>query len=155
METKKKITHEPVKAVLEFLKNVAPPKELATQIRHANYMLTLYVMRSTEKTNPIDKERAEDCFYWLNEVAETLHPVLEEENYLQTPHNPLNEIKEQLEQIIEPFNLAKHIRRAILILTISGLKSEIEECKTLLKRSADAIYFLNEFAETLHPILED
>jgi hypothetical protein len=52
------------------------PEDIAKHIRQSNYVLALSFIRSNEAENYIDPKQADDCFYWLNELAEALEPVL-------------------------------------------------------------------------------
>ena len=52
-------------------------KTLAKYIRRVAYILSLTIIRNDENQNPIDKDWADNGFYWLNELAEVLDPVLD------------------------------------------------------------------------------
>ncbi|RZJ54821.1 MAG: hypothetical protein EOO44_03665 [Flavobacterium sp.] len=60
----------------DFFANVIDPKDMAKTIRQVNYLLALNVMK--EKGN-LGVENLENSFYWLNELAEILHPYLDVE----------------------------------------------------------------------------
>jgi hypothetical protein len=64
----------------ELLDTVISEKSLATHLRRINYILSLTIMRIDETKNPINTEWAEKGFFWINELAEILDPVLEKED---------------------------------------------------------------------------
>lgn len=64
----------------QLLDKEIDPKTLAKYIRRVNYILSLTMIRNDQEKNPIDKDWADNGFYWLNELAETLDPVLESED---------------------------------------------------------------------------
>lgn len=62
--------------LIDFFANVIDPKDMAKTIRQVNYLLALNVIK--EKGN-LGVENLENSFYWLNELAEILHPYFEAE----------------------------------------------------------------------------
>lgn len=64
--------------LIDFFSNKIDPKDLAKTIRYLNYVIALGVMRKDE-TLKLQIIKIEDGFYWLNELAEILHPYLEVE----------------------------------------------------------------------------
>jgi hypothetical protein len=62
--------------LIDFFANDIDPKHMAKSIRKVNYLLALNAMK--EKGN-LGVENLENCFYWLNELAEILNPYLEAE----------------------------------------------------------------------------
>ena len=60
--------------LVDFFANDIDPKDMAKSIRKVNYLLALNAMK--EKGN-LGVENLENCFYWLNELAEILNPYLE------------------------------------------------------------------------------
>ncbi|MBP1225275.1 hypothetical protein [Flavobacterium sp. 1355] len=62
--------------LVDFFANDIDPKDMAKSIRKVNYLLALNAMK--EKGN-LGVENLENCFYWLNELAEILNPYLEAE----------------------------------------------------------------------------
>jgi hypothetical protein len=62
--------------LIDFFANDIDPKDMAKSIRKVNYLLALNAMK--EKGN-LGLENLENCFYWLNELAEILNPYLEVE----------------------------------------------------------------------------
>ncbi|KAF2079443.1 hypothetical protein [Flavobacterium sharifuzzamanii] len=74
------LSEETEKRLLDFFNNVIDAKDLAKAIRQLNYAIALVVMREDEKGHIYaQKENLEKGFYWLNELAEILHPYLEVE----------------------------------------------------------------------------
>ncbi len=64
--------------LLDFFNNVIDAKDLAKAIRQLNYAIALVVMRDDERGYVYaQKENLVKGFYWLNELAEILHPYLE------------------------------------------------------------------------------
>jgi hypothetical protein len=57
---------------LIFFANDIDPKDMAKSIRKVNYLLALNAMK--EKGN-LGVENLENCFYWLNELAEILNLI--------------------------------------------------------------------------------
>lgn len=62
----------------EFFKNTIDPQEMAKSLRQVNYVLALGPLRQHE-TLQNEKINLENNFYWLNELAEILHPYLDAE----------------------------------------------------------------------------
>lgn len=52
------------------------PSQIAKIIRQSNNILALSFIRQNDATNFIEPKKADDCFYWLNELAEALEPNL-------------------------------------------------------------------------------
>lgn len=74
------LSKETEKKLLDFFNNVIDAKDLAKAIRQLNYAIALTVMRDDERGYVYaQKENLEKGFYWLNELAEILHPYLEVE----------------------------------------------------------------------------
>lgn len=74
------LSEETEKRLLDFFNNVIDAKDLAKAIRQLNYAIALVVMREDESGYIYSqKENLEKGFYWLNELAEILHPYLEVE----------------------------------------------------------------------------
>jgi hypothetical protein len=74
------LSEETEKRLLDFFNNVIDAKDLAKAIRQLNYAIALIVMRDDERGYVYaQKENLEKGFYWLNELAEILHPYLEVE----------------------------------------------------------------------------
>lgn len=74
------LSGETEKKLLDFFNNVIDAKDLAKAIRQLNYAIALVVMRDDERGYVYaQKENLEKGFYWLNELAEILHPYLEVE----------------------------------------------------------------------------
>lgn len=59
-----------------FLTKIVDEKDLAKILRRASYLITLSFIRSEEKNNPMSPEWADESYYFLNELAECLDPVL-------------------------------------------------------------------------------
>ena len=74
------LSEETEKKLLDFFNNVIDAKDLAKAIRQLNYAIALVVMRD-EKRGYVyaQRENLEKGYYWLNELAEILHPYLEVE----------------------------------------------------------------------------
>jgi hypothetical protein len=64
--------------VNEFLDKVVDEKSLAQSLRRAAYLIALSYIRSDESTNCMSQGWTDDSFYFLNELAEVLDPVLED-----------------------------------------------------------------------------
>ena len=76
----KDFSKETEKKLLDFFNNVIDAKDLAKAIRQLNYAIALVVMKDDERGYVYaQKENLEKGFYWLNELAEILHPYLEVE----------------------------------------------------------------------------
>nr|WP_294785179.1 hypothetical protein [uncultured Flavobacterium sp.] len=74
------LSKETEKRLLDFFNNVIDAKDLAKAIRQLNYAIALVVLRDDERGYVYaQKENLEKGFYWLNELAEILHPYLEVE----------------------------------------------------------------------------
>ena len=74
------LSKETEKRLLDFFNNVIDAKDLAKAIRQLNYAIALVVMRDDERGYVYaQKENLEKGYYWLNELAEILHPYLEVE----------------------------------------------------------------------------
>ncbi|WP_281634598.1 hypothetical protein [Flavobacterium luteolum] len=74
------LSKETEKRLLDFFNNVIDAKDLAKAIRQLNYAIALVVMKDDERGYVYaQKENLEKGFYWLNELAEILHPYLEVE----------------------------------------------------------------------------
>ncbi|WP_264552582.1 hypothetical protein [Flavobacterium sp. N2038] len=72
------LSKETEKRLLDFFNNVIDPKDLAKAIRQLNYVIALSIVRDEENgTIYCQRENLEKGFYWLNELAEILHPYLE------------------------------------------------------------------------------
>lgn len=66
--------------LLKFFKETVDAKSMAQSLRRATYLLALSYIRAEENVNPMNKEWMDDSFYFLNELAEVLDPVLEKNN---------------------------------------------------------------------------
>ncbi|MDQ8011539.1 MAG: hypothetical protein REI96_03745 [Flavobacterium nitrogenifigens] len=76
----KNLLKETEKRLLDFFNNVIDAKDLAKAIRQLNYAIALVVMKDDERGYVYaQRENLEKGFYWLNELAEILHPYLEVE----------------------------------------------------------------------------
>ncbi|MBJ2123208.1 hypothetical protein [Flavobacterium sp. IB48] len=74
------LSKETEKRLLDFFNNVIDAKDLAKAIRQLNYAIALVVMKDDERGYVYaQRENLEKGFYWLNELAEILHPYLEVE----------------------------------------------------------------------------
>ncbi len=74
------LSKETEKRLLDFFNNVIDAKDLAKAIRQLNYAIALVIMKDDERGYVYaQRENLEKGFYWLNELAEILHPYLEEE----------------------------------------------------------------------------
>ncbi len=69
------INKEVEKRLVELF-NTISIDEMAKNLRQSNYILALTFIRKDDNENPIEAKKADDCFYWLNELAEALEPVL-------------------------------------------------------------------------------
>ena len=63
--------------LLKFFTETVDTKTMAQYLRRATYLIALSYIRAEETVNPMDKEWTDDSFYFLNELAEVLDPVLE------------------------------------------------------------------------------
>ncbi|SMO58184.1 hypothetical protein SAMN06265220_102318 [Flavobacterium nitrogenifigens] len=80
MMNAKNLSKETEKRLLDFFNNVIDAKDLAKAIRQLNYAIALVVMKDDERGYVYaQRENLEKGFYWLNELAEILHPYLEVE----------------------------------------------------------------------------
>ncbi|MFD1603565.1 hypothetical protein ACFSJW_11390 [Flavobacterium artemisiae] len=70
------ISKETEKRLLDFFNDVVDPKDLAKAIRQLHYIIALSLVME-EETVYAQKENLKKGFYWLNELAEILHPYLE------------------------------------------------------------------------------
>ena len=59
----------------DFFNNSIDPRSMAKTIRQANYLLALHAMQENQALQS-EKINLEDCFYWLNQLAEILNPHL-------------------------------------------------------------------------------
>ncbi|AOC94393.1 hypothetical protein BB050_01260 [Flavobacterium anhuiense] len=74
------LSKETEKRLLDFFNNVIDAKDLAKAIRQLNYAIALVIMKDDERGYVYaQRENLEKGFYWLNELAEILHPYLEVE----------------------------------------------------------------------------
>ena len=64
--------------VLQFFENTTTPKDMARMIRRVNHILSLTILRNKNDDNPINPVWVEEGYYFLNEFAETLDPILED-----------------------------------------------------------------------------
>lgn len=62
-----------------FLSTIVDEKQLAQSLRQSAYLISLSFMRSNPNDNYMDPEWTENSFYFLNELAEVLDPVLTNE----------------------------------------------------------------------------
>ncbi|WP_343589433.1 hypothetical protein [Flavobacterium sp.] len=62
----------------DFFTDFIDPKDMAKMIRQVNYSLALCSMRGCE-TIESGLPNIDDNFYWMNRLAEILHPYLEVE----------------------------------------------------------------------------
>lgn len=79
METENKtniLSKETEIRILEFFNKTIDPKLMAKSIRQLNYIIALGILRKHE-TLQNQVENLENSFYWLNELAEVLHPYLD------------------------------------------------------------------------------
>mgnify|MGYP003693144975 FL=1 len=63
--------------LLKFFTETVDTKTMAQSLRRATYLIALSYIRAEETVNPMNKEWTDDSFYFLNELAEVLDPVLE------------------------------------------------------------------------------
>lgn len=63
--------------LLKFFTETVDAKTMAQSLRRATYLIALSYIRAEETVNPMNKEWTDDSFYFLNELAEVLDPVLE------------------------------------------------------------------------------
>ena len=50
---------------------------MAKSLRRATYLIALSYIRAEDGNNPMNKEWTDESYYFLNELAEVLDPVLE------------------------------------------------------------------------------
>lgn len=72
------ISKETEKRLITFFNELIDPKDLAKAIRQLHYVIGLSLVME-EETVYAQKENLKKGFYWLNELAEILHPYLEVE----------------------------------------------------------------------------
>ncbi|PBJ13084.1 hypothetical protein [Flavobacterium sp. ACN6] len=72
------LSKETEKRLLDFFNDVIDAKDLAKAIRQLTYVIALSLVME-EETVYTQKENLKKGFYWLNELAEILHPYLEVE----------------------------------------------------------------------------
>lgn len=60
-----------------FFTEQVDAKSMAQFLRRASYLIALSYIRSDERTNCMSQEWTDDSFYYLNELAEVLDPVLD------------------------------------------------------------------------------
>lgn len=65
--------------LIEFFTKDVDAKDFAKSLRRATYLIALSYMRSDDVNNPMSKEWTDESYYFLNELAEILDPVLESE----------------------------------------------------------------------------
>jgi hypothetical protein len=64
--------------LLKFFSDNVEPRQMAQSLRRATYLIALSFIRSEDGNNPMNKEWTDDSYYFLNELAEVLDPVLED-----------------------------------------------------------------------------
>ncbi|MNT96451.1 hypothetical protein D3C72_2385440 [compost metagenome] len=64
--------------LMNFFNNRIDPIDMAKAIRQVNLTLALGVMNEEQNVSS-NASKLGDSFYWLNELAEILHPYLEVE----------------------------------------------------------------------------
>ncbi|MBF2093078.1 hypothetical protein [Flavobacterium psychrophilum] len=62
-----------------FLSKIINEKQMAQTLRRSAYLIALAFIRSDENINPMSPEWTDNSFYFLNELAECLDPILEDE----------------------------------------------------------------------------
>jgi len=70
------LSKEAEKRLIDFFNKTVDPKVMAKSIRQLNYIVALGIMRKHE-TLQSEISNIENSFFWLNELAEVLHPYLE------------------------------------------------------------------------------
>ncbi|WP_316635587.1 hypothetical protein [uncultured Flavobacterium sp.] len=70
------LSKETEKRLIDFFNKTVEPKVMAKTIRQLNYIIALGIMRRHE-TLQSEISNIENSFFWLNELAEVLHPYLE------------------------------------------------------------------------------
>ena len=64
----------------DFLNKWVGPKEMAKYLRRANYIMNMeYVKSNKDEFSASDKE-LEECFYYINQLAEKIDPYFDKEN---------------------------------------------------------------------------
>lgn len=66
---------EKQKKILEFFQSTISPEQMAQLTRRTNYLIGLTAIRNADPN--VKKEWLDDGYYWLNELAEVLDPVLD------------------------------------------------------------------------------
>lgn len=61
-----------------FFTEQVEPKQMAQSLRRAAYLIALSFIRNEDNKNCMSQEWTDDSFYFLNELAEVLDPVLED-----------------------------------------------------------------------------
>ena len=64
--------------LIKYFTDDITPKEMAKSLRRATYLIALSYIRAEDGNNPMNKEWTDDSYYFLNELAEVLDPVLED-----------------------------------------------------------------------------
>lgn len=62
-----------------FFTEQVDAKEFAKNLRRATYLIALSYIRGEDGNNPMNKGWTDESYYFLNELAEVLDPVLEDE----------------------------------------------------------------------------
>jgi len=73
----RKIPTQEQELILKFFTEIVDTKSMAQFLRRSTYLLALSYIRSEETNNPMCQGWTDDSFYYLNELAEVLDPVLE------------------------------------------------------------------------------
>ena len=60
-----------------FFAKIVDDKDMANILRRATYLIALSFIRSEENKNPMSPEWTDETFYFLNELAECLDPMLD------------------------------------------------------------------------------
>lgn len=63
--------------LIKYFTDDITPKEMAKSLRRATYLIALSYIRAEDGNNPMNKEWTDESYYFLNELAEVLDPVLE------------------------------------------------------------------------------
>lgn len=63
----------------EFFTKQVDAKSFAQSLRRSAYLIALSYIRSEENQNFMRQDWADDGFYFLNELAEVLDPILDNE----------------------------------------------------------------------------
>ena len=64
--------------LIEFFTSQVEAKSMAQSLRRAAYLIALSFIRHDDTSNCMSQEWTDDSFYFLNELAEVLDPVLED-----------------------------------------------------------------------------